>query len=116
MGFLVSGALAFPFLWLLRRSICRTAGNSLSIGAVYVTSACKYPALQVIFKLMAVPFLKALPPAASEAARKSESGKGKLDESQGRKASGLHDFLGHLPAGLPSKMVKIFDVASPFIC
>ena len=29
--------------------------------------------------------------AASEAARKSKSGKGKLDESQGRKASGLHD-------------------------
>jgi hypothetical protein len=60
--------------------------------------------------------LEVQPPAASEAARKSESGKGKLDESQGRKASGLHDFLGHLPAGLPSKMVKIFDVASPFIC
>jgi hypothetical protein len=29
--------------------------------------------------------------AASEAALKSKSGKGKLDESQGRKASGLHD-------------------------
>ena len=44
-----------------------------------------------------------LPLAASEAARKSETGKGKLDESQGRKASGLHD-LGLMPAGLPSKM------------
>jgi hypothetical protein len=40
--------------------------------------------------------------AASEAACKSESGEGKLDESQGRKASGLHD-IGHLPAGLPLK-------------
>ena len=55
-----------------------------------------------------------LPLAASEAARKSETGKGKLDESQGRKASGLHD-LGLMPAGLPSKMA-FFDVASPFIC
>jgi hypothetical protein len=54
--------------------------------------------------------------AASEAVRKSKSGEGKLDESQGRKASGLHDFWGHLPAGLPSKVVQIFDVASPFIC
>jgi hypothetical protein len=53
--------------------------------------------------------------AASEAARKSKSGKGKLDESQGRKASGLHDES-HMPAGLPSKVVQIFDVASPFIC
>ena len=44
----------------------------------------------------------------------SETGKGKLDESQGRKASGLHD-LGLMPAGLPSKMA-FFDVASPFIC
>ena len=49
-----------------------------------------------------VPFL-----AASEAARKSESGKGKLDESQGRKASGLHD-QGHLLAGLPSKCAPRF--------
>ena len=53
--------------------------------------------------------------AASEAARKSKSGKGKLDESQGRKASGLHD-QGHLPAGLPSRCAQDFDVASPFIC
>jgi len=45
--------------------------------------------------------------AASEAALKSESGKGKLDESQGRKASGLHDH-GHLPAGLPSRYAPGF--------
>jgi hypothetical protein len=38
-----------------------------------------------------------------------ESGEGKLDESQGRKASGLHD-KGHLPAGLPSKFHPFFDV------
>jgi hypothetical protein len=45
--------------------------------------------------------------ATSKAALWSETGKGKLGESQGRKASGLHDY-GHLPAGLPSTNRLIF--------
>jgi hypothetical protein len=45
--------------------------------------------------------------AASKAALNSKSGEGKLDESQGRKASGLHD-QGHLPAGLPSEAGSVF--------
>ena len=47
--------------------------------------------------------------ATSKAAFRSEPGKGKLDESQGRKASGLHD-QGHLPAGLPLKSHRRFNV------
>ena len=45
--------------------------------------------------------------ATSKAAHESKTGKGKLGESQGRKASGLHDY-GHLPAGLPSISRLIF--------
>jgi hypothetical protein len=45
--------------------------------------------------------------ATSKAALWSKAGKGKLGESQGRKASGLHD-QGHLPAGLPSMNRLIF--------
>ena len=72
-----------------------------------VAFACQIALAYVIFVVMMREFVVAHVFAASEAALTSKSGKGKLDESQGRKASGLHD-QGHLLAGLPSKCVQVF--------